>query len=188
MADKINISEKELRNIVYEEIRNLEEGFLDRFLARSKGTGSQLKQVARNIGAIGKAVSTGEVDQDKLKDPRVVRQLKMASSRINGFSKEVDKITIDFMSDLEAFFGEGLENAPDSIKGPLERFSKSIELTKAYAQRLAKNMESGRLSIPGGRFPAGASEKSPAGVSEDDDAGFQQLKKSAGIREEKDVR
>ena len=69
----------------------------------------------------------------------------MAASRVNGFSKKLDSLSIDFLSDMEALFGEGLENAPDEVKKSLEDFSKKITSAKAHAVNLGKSLQSGKL-------------------------------------------
>jgi hypothetical protein len=139
------LTEAELRQIIREELEDIDEGFLDRFLAKAKGAGSKLGGMAKNVGQIGQAVAQGG-DFGALKaKPEVMKGIKMAASRVNGFSKKLDSLSIDFLSDMEALFGEGLENAPDEVKKSLEDFSKKITSAKAHAVNLGKSLQSGKL-------------------------------------------
>ena len=139
------LTEAELRQIIREELEDIDEGFLDRFLAKAKGTGSKLGGMAKNVGQIGQAVAQGgDIGALKAK-PEVMKGIKMAASRVNGFSKKLDSLSIDFLSDMEALFGEGLENAPDEVKRSLEDFSKKITSAKAHALNLGKSLQSGKL-------------------------------------------
>jgi hypothetical protein len=139
------LTEAELRQIIREELEDIDEGFLDRFLAKAKGAGSKLGGMAKNVGQIGQAVAKGgDIGALKAK-PEVMKGIKMAASRVNGFSKKLDSLSIDFLSDMEALFGEGLENAPDEVKKSLEDFSKKITSAKAHAVNLGKSLQSGKL-------------------------------------------
>jgi len=143
------LTEAELRQIIREELEDIDEGFLDRLLAKAKGTGSKLSGIAKNIGQVGQAVAQGG-DLGALKaKPEVMKGIKMAASRVNGFSKKLDSVSIDFLSDMEALFGEDLENAPDEVKKSLEDFSKRIAGAKAHAMELGKSLQSGNLSQKG---------------------------------------
>tara|TARA_R100000353_G_C6469304_1_gene186117 strand:- start:13 stop:459 length:447 start_codon:yes stop_codon:yes gene_type:complete len=139
------LTEAELRQIIREELEDIDEGFLDRFLAKAKGAGSKLGGMAKNVGQIGQAVAQGgDIGTLKAK-PEVMKGIKMAASRVNGFSKKLDSLSIDFLSDMEALFGEGLVNAPDEVKKSLEDFSKKITSAKAHAVNLGKSLQSGKL-------------------------------------------
>ena len=139
------LTEAELRQIIREELEDIDEGFLDRFLAKAKGAGSKLGGMAKNVGQIGQAVAQGgDIGALKAK-PEVMKGIKMAASGVNGFSKKLDSLSIDFLSDMEALFGEGLENAPDEVKKSLEDFSKKITSAKAHAVNLGKSLQSGKL-------------------------------------------
>ena len=139
------LTEAELRQIIREELEDIDEGFLDRFLAKAKGAKSKLGGMAKNVGQIGQAVAQGgDIGALKAK-PEVMKGIKMAASRVNGFSKRLDSLSIDFLSDMEALFGEGLENAPDEVKKSLEDFSKKITSAKAHAMNLGKSLQSGKL-------------------------------------------
>ena len=101
--------------------------------------------MAKNVGQIGQAVAQGgDIGALKAK-PEVMRGIKMAASRVNGFSKKLDSLSVDFLSDMEALFGEGLKNAPDEVKSSLEDFSKKITGAKKHALNLGKSLQSGRL-------------------------------------------
>jgi hypothetical protein len=139
------LTEAELRQIIREELEDIDEGFLDRFLAKAKGAGSKLGGMAKNVGQIGQAVAQGgDIGALKAK-PEIMKGIKVASSRVNGFAKKLDSLSIDFLSDMEALFGEGLENAPDEVKKSLEDFSKKITSAKAHAVNLGKSLQSGKL-------------------------------------------
>jgi hypothetical protein len=139
------LTEAELRQIIREELEDIDEGFLDRFLAKAKGAGSKLGGMAKNVGQIGQAVAQGgDIGALKAK-PEIMKGIKVASSRVNGFAKKLDSLSIGFLSDMEALFGEGLENAPDEVKKSLEDFSKKITSAKAHAVNLGKSLQSGKL-------------------------------------------
>jgi len=147
MVEKVKLTKEELEKIIEEEISNLDEGFLDRFTAKAKGTGSGIGQIFKNIGTLGKSAWTGDKEAlDQLKDPKVAKGIKMAASRVDGFNNKLSELVVDFMGDMEGLFGEDLMNAPENVKGSLEKFSKSVAGVTAYTQQLAKSLATGRLS------------------------------------------
>lgn len=116
------LTEEELRKIIQEEMEDVDEGALDRFLARARG---KLSKGASGISNIGKGVSqtfkgekpTGRVDIEK------VRKYSTALSIIKSTSKKVLPTLEAMKEDIEKMI-----EADDSLKG-IAAFESLINLS-----------------------------------------------------------
>lgn len=131
-----------LEEIIREELSNLDEGFLDRVLAKAKGNVKGLNTVGQNLKKVGVAVAKGGDLNQILKNPGVERGIEIAASRVGGFQKKLSKVSVDLMSDMESMFGEGLKDAPEGIKKELLEWGEDVKALLTDTSDLAKRLKS----------------------------------------------
>lgn len=135
--ESVDKLKKMIREALLEQ-EKVDEGFIDRVLAKARGNVSGLKALGGNIGQVFKAVSTGKAD---FRDPKIAKAAAMASSRIKSYNKDLEKTVVSFASDLEALFGEGLGQAPDSVKQLLAQFGETSKQMMTLTQNIGKEVE-----------------------------------------------
>lgn len=111
----------------------LEEGFLDRVMARASGNKSALKALGnRGIQAI-KLAATGQVDMSKIQDPKLIKAITMAVTRLKQYEGKFEKLMFDMSNDLQLMFGKefgrvpGLQGSIDKIDQHSEAFMQALK-------------------------------------------------------------
>jgi len=142
------LTSAELRKIIREELNDLDEGFLDRMMGSTKGTISKYKGIGQNLAQlIGGAAKGGRIDYSK--DPKIMKAVTIAASRVGTFNKELKAVFRDFVNDMTAFFGEDLVNAPDVVKDPLDQIGKRFVDIRRHLDALSNDLKKGKLSQAG---------------------------------------
>jgi len=142
------LTDAELRKIIREELSDLDEGFLDRLIGKTKGTFSKYKGIGQNLGQLARGAAKGG-RVDFAKDPKMMKAVTMAAGRVKTFDEEVNDVFTDFAKDMISFFGEDLVNAPDVVKDPLDQIGTRFVDIKRHLGALSKDLKSGKLSQAG---------------------------------------
>lgn len=121
MAKEV-ITREQIEKIVYEELAR--EGFLNRVMARAKGNMGAIKQLGSNTTNHIRAIAQGKIDVNKLKDPKLVKNVTIAVERIKSYQKKFAKLLFDFSNDLEIMLGPDLTNNPE-LNGLLKQLDNS---------------------------------------------------------------
>lgn len=103
----------------------VDEGILDRLLAKGSGLKSQLSTMASNIPGGLKAITTGSLAG--IKNPQAIKLKKMVLKRNGDFINKLVKVYSDYVNDLELLFGEDLSKAPSQLKDGLKNADKYME-------------------------------------------------------------
>ena len=143
MANQIKLTKEIIERFVNEELDNLDEGKLQQILAKTRGSASGMAAMIKNIGALGQGVTKGKIGD--LLDPAVQKSLAVAASRVTSFATTLDKVTEDFMGDMEALFGENVSGAPEDLKAKLEAFVTDMSDAKIQALEIANDLKSGNV-------------------------------------------
>jgi hypothetical protein len=103
MAKQNKITRKELEMLINEELNNLDEGFLDRMMAKISATGSG---AGASVGNIAKKIANPVrrlVGQPELKelDPKLVKQMTVLTKRMNKAGKQIAKVYNDIWNDYQ---------------------------------------------------------------------------------------
>lgn len=128
---------KMLHEVLLEQ-EKVEEGFIDRVLAKARGNVSGLKTFGKNLGQVFQAATTGK---GEFTDPRMAKAVATATSRIKSYNKQISKNVVEFASDLEAIFGDGLQNAPQQLKQKLTEFGEASKQLLTLTGEIGKEVE-----------------------------------------------
>lgn len=129
----VKLTEEELRKIIQEELKDIDEGVFDRFVARTRG---KLSKGASGISNIGKGISqtfkgekpTGRADIEK------VRKYSTALSIIDSAAKKVLPALDAMKEDIETMMEE------DKSLGKIEAFEELITLSDS-ANTIMKSIQ-----------------------------------------------
>lgn len=163
---KQDIAREQLEKLVREELMKqaaLDEGFLDRVMARTQGNKSALKAFGqRGMQAI-KLAATGQVDMTKIQDPKLIKAVTMSVTRLKQYEKKFEKLMFDMSNDLQVMFGKdfskvpGLQRSIDKIDQHSEAFMQSI---KDVGDEIAAKIRSPKETEP--PRPTGAQVGGPS--------------------------
>jgi len=121
---------EKLERIIREELQK--EGFLDRVMSKAKGNMSALKQLGSNTTQGIRAITTGQIDPSKVKDPKIVKGVTVAVERIKQYDKKFFKLLQDMTQDLMLMFGPDYKKYPELVQA-LEKVDK---VSETFAQSL----------------------------------------------------
>ena len=135
MAKQNKITRKELEMLINEELDNLEEGFLDRVMAKLSATGSGTKASAGNIAKKIANPVRRLVGKPELKelDPKLVKQMTVLTKRMNKAGKQISKVYNDIWNDYQTL----KTNMDDKVR---EAASEIIEPVLGQANEAAGAM------------------------------------------------
>ena len=177
MAEPIKLTKEELKKIVTEELGELDEGFLDRMMAKMSATGAGAKA---SVGNIAKKVANpvrrmlNKPEFQEL-DPKLVKQMTVLTKRMNAAGKQVGKVYNDIWKDYQKLKGgmdDAVAAASAEIIEPVLNQAKEAGgamagvgavFSKAMAGKAAKGAAKGTETERGmlGAEPAMAESKKP---------------------------
>ena len=103
MAESTKLTREQLEKIITEELGELDEGFLDRMMAKMSATGSGAKA---SVGNIAKKVANpvrrllNKPEFQEL-DPKLVKQMTVLTKRMDTAGKQVAKVYNDIWKDYQ---------------------------------------------------------------------------------------
>lgn len=168
---KQKLTEEELNTLIRESLGEIDEGILQRILARAKGNQSGLQALGKNIGSVFKAITTGQTGD--MRDPRLVKAGTTAIVRVDSYKKKVAKVFEEFSKDLKIIFGDNFANAPEQVRtalneldevmtdvfGSIDKISNSVE---SSIKGLAPADDNPMSNLPKNKFDGGdGSQASP---------------------------
>ena len=112
----IRLTEEQLAQII-------KEGFFSQLFTKAAGKMAQAKEIGTNIGQMVKQVKTGETA--KTKDPRVIKQITMASKTVTNLKEKFTKVLMNYTDDIVSIFGADPENMPEEAKTALNTVDES---------------------------------------------------------------
>ena len=103
MAESTKLTKEQLKKIITEELGELDEGFLDRMMAKITATGSGAKTSVGNIAKqmtnpVRRLLNKPELQQ---LDPKLVKQMTVLTKRMNQAGKQVAKLYNDIWNDYQ---------------------------------------------------------------------------------------
>ena len=152
MAEKI--TKQIIEQIILEELNELDEDLWDRIKAQAAGALGGAQQVGRNIGAA--ALGTGPGAQ-----AGAARKIKMALSKTKSAIPKLQTFHDDFIGDMQSFFGDNMEQAPQAIKPYLQHITQGTTnlVNNVRAVNIALGKGGQLAGVP--QAPAGAPADSP---------------------------
>lgn len=151
---KEGYTREQLEKLVREELmkqEELDEGFLARVMARTKGNSSALKAFGqRGVQAI-RLAATGQVDMSKIQDPKLIKAITMAVTRLKAYEEKFTKLMFDMSGDLQIMFGKdfskvpGLQQSIDKIDQHSEAF---VQALKDVGEEISAKISSPKSAQP----------------------------------------
>jgi len=126
----VKLTEEELRKIIQEELTDVDEGALDRFLARARGKASSVGSGLRNVAKGASQLYKGQTPQ--LADIDKVRKYSTALSIVKSTSKKVLPQLGKMKEDIEKMIEDD-----ESLKG-IKAFQGLINLSNKAAEYMQK--------------------------------------------------
>jgi len=101
MAKQTKLTRSQLEEIITEELGELDEGMLDRMMAKLSATGAGAKASVGNIAKKVLNVGLKAFDAPELKmlDPKVVKQMTVLANRMSKAGKQIAKVYQDIEKD-----------------------------------------------------------------------------------------
>jgi|11BtaG_2_1085332.scaffolds.fasta_scaffold40726_3 hypothetical protein len=134
------LTEEELRKIIQEELKDIDEGALDRFLARAKGKASSVGSGLKNITKGASQLYKGQTPQ--LADIDKVRKYSTALSIVKSTSKKVlpqlDKMKKDIEKMIED--DKSLEGIK-AFQGLIGLSNKATEYMQKVELKMSKDLQ-----------------------------------------------
>jgi len=97
------------------ESMEIDEGMLDRFMAKASGKKSEIGQMLKNLPKAVRWAVTGQTPKGG-KNPKVVKMISTILARNTKATNVMKRVILNYTSDLEALFGETLEDAPKDFQ------------------------------------------------------------------------
>jgi len=125
------LTEEELRKIIQEELADIDEGILDRFLARTKGKVSSVGSGLKNIGKGAAQLYKGKIP--KLADIGKVEKYTTVKNVLKQHEKKINPLLKDMISDIQEF---GKEEEFQNIKAFKDAQSRAYHLAGTFTKAL----------------------------------------------------
>jgi len=109
MAESTKLTREQLEKIITEELGELDEGFLDRMMAKMSATGAGAKasvgNIAKKVANAGYRALGADADIFQELDPKLVKQMTILTKRMNSAGKQVAKVYNDIWTDYQNLKG-----------------------------------------------------------------------------------
>ena len=139
------LTEEELRKIIQEEIKDIDEATLAQYLARLRGKASQGKTFASNIGkGIGDLVKKSAAGSEKFTpsrfaDPKEIRRLTGAKSILDNYMSKLDTIGADMVEDFNALSDVGISTS--GMESIVQKLQDAVNKMKAQSDTIQKKLD-----------------------------------------------
>lgn len=103
MVKPIKLTREQLEEIITEELGELDEGFLDRMMAKFTATGAGAKASVGNVAKKVLNVGLRAFDAPELKmlDAQAVKQMTVLANRMSSAGKQINKVYQDIQKDYD---------------------------------------------------------------------------------------
>ena len=166
----MKITEEQLNRLIQEEIdQAIEEGWMDRLKARSKGAGSRLKGAASGLGAKAAGALGAETAAGEMAAAQAAKQAgaagEEAKSLMRSHHKKIEKVVNGMIVDakkLKLLADPEMKKALASAKSSVTRIGRLLD--PDYVSPHAQKAAAAAAPAPGGTEPEGTA---PPGESPD---------------------